>query len=238
MFPSLSLLDPAFLARATPIFTPADITGLFRWYKADSYVGSDGDSVGGGTNTLGPWVDQAGSGDDASRLIGMGPDYRTNVVGTKPVIRMTNSGPFLAFAPGALGDFTVVCACRSPVGFDSFLNYNSINGHSLWRSFLGSNELFFVAGCVDNPSSAPFSSNDFMVAVARRTGVTLYFRENKTVRATTFNCGNAWSPDQLGFSPGHQMDFGEYLLYNTAISDANLDRLYDDYLKPRWTTLP
>lgn len=232
----LRLQDLAFLGRVGNAgVTPLSFPGLHRWYKADSFVANDGDSIGGGTNTRGAWIDQTGSGDNANVGSG-GPVYRTNIVGTMPVIRfLVATGPFLNFAPGSLNNFTVVAACRSPLGSDSFLFYATGTGHQLRRSFGGTNHLFFFNGAT--ATSANFATNNFMVAGCKRSGAAVDFRENLTSRGSDVAAG-AWAPTQIGFFSGQDIDMGELMIYNTTLSEANLDQLYNEYLKPRWVTLP
>ena len=229
--------DQAFLASAKSSgVTPDSFPGLHRWYKADSYsgVGSDGDSVGGGTAVLGEWIDQTGSGDDANHPTS-GGIFKTNIVGTKPVIRQTNE--YLNFAPGSLGDFTIVCAHRRLDPNTSFLLQNTANNDQLTRAFGGFTTYFF-AGVTVVVADAFANPADFMVLAVRRSGTSVTFRENKTARG-----GGTEAPGflvtEIGSNiNGSQIDHGELMIWTSVLSDADLDQLYDEYLKPRWTTLP
>src|SRR4029078_3656756 len=122
----LSLADVAFLKNNG--FNPASISGLWRWYKADSYLGiaNDGDTVGGGTTMRGPWVDYSGNGDDATNATS-GPIYRTNQIGTMPILQM---GSF-SFSPGGLNDFTVVAVHRKTAANSFILADSFVANHQL-----------------------------------------------------------------------------------------------------------
>lgn len=235
----LRLQDLAFLGRVGNAgVTPLSFPGLLRWYSADSYVGTDGDSVGGGTNILGPWTDLTGSGDNATNTIN-GPIYKTNIVGTKPVLRFaTATGAFMTFAPGALAaDFTVVCVCRHVTGLDGFIFYNNVSAHQLRAYFGGSHDVVYYAGGAV-VSGFFGAAAVFEVVGCKRSAGTVFLRQNKT-GITSGAEATAWTVVQIGNSAiGSNMDIGEILLYNTAISDTDLDLLYDQYLKPKWVSLP
>lgn len=90
----------------------------------------------------------------------------------------------------------------------------------------------------------PVISDDFQVDVYRRTGQAIDFRQNKFTRAGSGNSGLRSFKlgrigDLIGAGGGFgDVDFGEILLYSSYLSDADLDSLYDEYLKPKWVTLP
>lgn len=237
----LKISDLAFLGRVGNAgVTPLSFPGLHRWYDATSFTGiaNDGDSIGGGANVRGPWIDKTGSGDNATNTIN-GPLFKTNIVGSLPVIRFaTATGAFMNFLPGTLAaDFTVVCMCRSVAGLDGFIFYNTTTGHQLRTLFGGSHDVVFYAG---GPTLSGFfgAAIVFEVVGCKRSAGTVTLRQNK-INITSGGDANAWTVNQIGISSlGSNMDIGELLLYNTAISDANLTLLYDQYLKPKWVSLP
>lgn len=238
---NLKLSDLALLGRVGNAgVTPLSFPGLHRWYDATSFDGIavDGDSIGGGTNVRGPWIDKTGSGDNATNAVN-GPIYKTNIVGTKPVIRFaTATGAFMNFVPGALaGNFTVVCMCRSVAGLDGFIVITPGTGHQLRTLFGGSHDVVFYAGGATISGFFGAAIN-FEVVGCKRSAGTVFLRQNKTA-ITSGADANVWTTTQIGNSAiGSNMDIGELLIYNTAISDANLDLLYDQYLKPKWVLLP
>lgn len=231
----LSLSDVAFLKNGG--FTPSSISGLWRWYKADSYLGiaNDGDTVGGGTNTRGPWVDFSGNGDDATNPTS-GPVYKTNMIGAMPILQMGE----LNFSPGGLNDFTVI-AVHQKTAVNSFILADSfVANHQLRRDFAGDNTTFFYSGGAGvSPSIALTSPNNFMALTVRRSGVSVTFRENKTNKGGGNEAG-LWTTFEIGsITYGGNLNLAELIIYKgTVVSDADLDKLYDEYLKPRWITLP
>jgi hypothetical protein len=235
------LADTAFLKNNG--FTPANISGLWRWYKADYYTSlgaMPGDSIGGGGATWGPWLEETGSGDDANNAAGGGL-YFPNVFGTGAVIR--NDNGFLNFTPGNLVDFTavVVYQMRTSGGAvqEAFLFYNNVTGHQLRTRFFGSNDVVWynVASLVSDPT---FVTPLGVEAIAcRRSGGTLVLKENDVLRSTNAVGVGAWGLNQIGNSAlGAHMDFAEIMIWNVAVSDANLTRLYNEYLKPKYSPLP
>lgn len=234
----LKLADLAFLGRVgNQGVTPNSFPGLLRWYRADDFVGVDGNSVGGGANNLGPWVDRTGSGDNAA-IAASGPLYKTNIVGTMPVIRFTTQ--FLNFAPGAVLNFTFIAAVKpAPAATDQMVMQGAVP--QMRMSFGGDKVRLFYDGTgggqAGNAWGAPDNFNTFTL---RRTGTTVSFRENKTARGSfVYGAGANVTFNQIGSSSlGGGIDLGELLIYNQLLSDADVDALYDQYLKPRWTTLP
>lgn len=302
--------DQAFLARAgrdpNPSL-PLNYSGLWRWYRADSYLGAaDFSSIGGGISTLVPWRDESGqfidpgvttatqaltvvnisggvfvftaahvgqtirynSGgaainsliktrnsatqvivdtsqsvsattfklcDDASKVTG-GPNYRTNQVGTMPLITL-GSG-YLNFFPGALANFTVM-SVNIKTANNSFIVADSfVANHQLRRDFGGDKTTLFYAGT--GVAASAFAAPDVLtLTTCRRTGAAVTFRENKTARGGGNDAG-AWSPLEIGSATyGGNLNLGELLIYRgTVLSDGQVDFLYDNYFKPRWTTLP
>lgn len=230
----LRLQDLAFLGRVGNAgVTPLSFPGLHRWYKADSYTGiaNDGDSVGGGGAMHGPWVDQTGSGDDATGLA----IFRTNQVGTQPWLQFT---PNFEFLPGVLNDFTILFLGKTTAGQNSFLFYNFSNGYQIRQIFFGIHEVIFYAGGA-NVTSNVFPGNDFEVVEIKRSAGNITFRQNQTARGGGVDA-NPWTVHQLGSSSGagNTINVGEILIYNTVLSTTNVDQLYNEYLKPKWVTLP
>lgn len=231
--------DQAFLASTKKTFTPASIAGLWRWYKADSFKGIavDGDTVGGGTNTRGPWLDFSGNADNATNAAA-GPHYRENFIGTMPIIELGATS--LSFSPGALNDFTLIAVHKKTANNCFIVADSFVANHQLRRDFGGDLTTLFYAGAGGvSPSIALSSPNNFMSMTVRRTGTAVTFRENTNNRGGGNEAG-AWTTHEIGsITFGGSCWMAELIIYKgVALSDADVDKLYTQYLKPRWVTLP
>src|SRR5262245_37132262 len=82
----LSVITPGLAAArrfagASKAFTPADVSGLVVWLRADALGLNDGDPVG-------TWTDGSGNGRDLTQATAAKkPTYKTNIVNGKPVVR-------------------------------------------------------------------------------------------------------------------------------------------------------
>lgn len=236
------LADTAFLKNSG--FTPASIPGLWRWYKADYYTSlgaTDGQSIGGGGATWGAWKDETLSGDDAQNPAGGGL-YFANQFGTGAVIR--NDSGFLNFVPGALNNFTVVTVHKMRLMGgavqEAFLFYNNVTGHQLRTRFFGSNDVVFYNTADTVIDSTFVTPTAVECLVMKRSGTNLSFKENNVARTSNLiTSPAAWTVTQIGNSAlGANMEFAEIMIYNVAVSDANLTLLYNSYLKPKYSPLP
>lgn len=90
----------------------------------------------------------------------------------------------------------------------------------------------------------PVVSVNFQINVFRRTGQAIDYRQNKFTRVGSGNSGLRTTKfgtmgNLIGSGGGAgDVDFGEIIVYSAYRTDGELDQLYDNYLKPRWTTLP
>ena len=233
-FRPLSLGDPAYVARLTPpAINPDSFSGLVRWWAADSLV-----PIPDNTHITAHWVDQKnGDNADTGSEGGGGNNlYRTNAFGSKPGI----DGVDFQYTTFAFGDFTVVSVAK--ISADTYMIGHATLNHQVRVSRSGANNLSFFSGSgvevISNNMTNP--RTDARCMVWRRSGVNVSFRENKTVLGNTNGNtnGTSFTPNRIGFSsnggwPGGGR-LGEILIYSAAVSDANLDSLYDNYLKGRW----
>ena len=164
--------------------------------------------------------------------------FKTNQVGTQPIIRFGGGPNSMEFLPGTLNDFTVVYLAKTPVANPSFLFYNFATGHQIRQQFFGVHEIIFYAGGALITSSILPGNNFDAVEIVRSAG-TITYRQNLISRGGGFE-NTPWTVHQIGNSSGatNEADVGEILMYNTALSQANLNSLYNDYLKPKWVLLP
>lgn len=127
---SFTFGDQAFLATCKSSMKPTSFGGLTSWWKADSFSEVDGTSV---CSVAKPWVNQ-GVGANAFTA-GTAPIFKTNIIGTKPVVRFDGSilGAYITFTEETFaGDYTIIILNSVPTHFDTLLMQGS-TGHQLRR---------------------------------------------------------------------------------------------------------
>jgi hypothetical protein len=125
----LSLADVAFLKNSAGI-TPDSFPGLTSWWKADSFSEADGTPV---CTIANPWVNQALGGN--AFTAGTAPKFKTNIVGTKPVVRFDGAalGSPIGFTEETFaGDYTIIVLNSTPTHFQTLFMKGSTS-HDLRR---------------------------------------------------------------------------------------------------------
>lgn len=242
----MKIADLAFLGRVGNAgVTPTSYAGLEGWLKADTFPGaSDGDAIG----AIGQhWIDQTGNGHDGFNHTGLNkPSYQTNEVGSMPIVRFApGDQAFLSLVTpyNLTGDLTIIFTMRKASTIDTIMLAHDVLNHQVRRSRATVNNASFYSGSVETISSGFASAvTALQVVTYRRSGLTVSLRENKTARGTGAEpLLNAAQFDRLGnsfFLGTGEEEIAELIIYNQHRSDAEVDLLYDQYLKPRWTTLP
>ena len=192
---------------------------------------------------------------DNAQITSTGPAFKTGIVGAMPIIRFDTIFGGIYIKPGALtGDFTIIAASAvtdvtagtsSEVVSDPFGT-----GHQFRRHYGPGGEtnvMLFFGGAGLSISTDPLEmstpplATDFMLTVLRRSGNIISFRQNKTNKASMGGVdGTPFVITQIGSTNAGStyMDLGELTIHTSYIADADLDKLYDQYYKPRWVTLP
>lgn len=213
-------------------FSPANITGLVLWLKADALALTDGSAVA-------TWTDSSGAGNTASQ--GTGPNqpiYKTNIANGMPVVRFDGSNDNLTIVDngtldltgdqsifvvvkyaGTIGALIAHYETGSPFngwGFD--IGVNGINKLGYWSSTKGSR--LIDAGTI--------STTAFHVALVTRTSGTAQFYTDGTAGSNTTGTGNVAQNVTaiIGILPGGSAsplngDIAEIIIYNVALSTAN-----------------
>lgn len=214
-----------------PPFGPDSFPGLIQWVDAYQYEGEADMTVVGGPGL--EWIDKTGNGHDGASGSGVVQFRTAGIAGTHPALQFT--GDSLVFAGITMaGDFTIIVIAET-LGDTSWLGNNAANVQ-IRRRRSGVNNASFFPGAPSEIISDLFTDDDeIMMVVWRRSGTTVSFRENKTARNSGSN-GGSFTYNQFGFSQfvGGIGDCGEIMVYDQALSDADLDQLYDDYAKLRW----
>lgn len=223
---------------------PDQISGLVRWYKADTYALADGDTIGQAGRE---WIDQSASAVNATSDPGSRPIYHTNVFGSMPAIAFTSAGAmFLRHTnlalPGAF-TFIVIGSSTTPSTVWGAEAPPPGDNSDIAISRLGLNDIQSSDGGATGAISDLFSTaqNSLRMMVWKNDGAgNLSFRESTTSRGTFVGS----TPDlktsliSLGGGGFGNAVHAELLIYNTAVSDANLNSLHANYFKVRYPALP
>lgn len=214
--------------------TPDSVGTPFRWYDAGTYLLDDDDPI----STSDPWVDQSSNLSNATPTAGNEPVFKTNIFGSRPAVRLSGQKR-LTLDSGViiLSDFTILAVAK-------------VNGDSIWMSRNGINrQVRAFRSSVNNLSintsgGTEVASGTLNVAAtdgrmigyrrASGTGVADFF-ENSTNFAGGDNIFTI-DLDQIGIIDGGPLniDIGEMVIYDSVLSTANIQLLYNDYFKPRF----
>lgn len=252
--PSRSLLPVLQGTSAAAAFTPSSVTGLVAWYDfsdaAKLYTDAGTTPVSADGDLIYQVNDKSGQANHAVQATsGSRPTYRTGVQASNSVARFVDQQLAVPNAFGALTAATVVFVsknvndpgsvadsahhCGAPIAkFGSsgqLENYPYTDGH-LYYAFGSS--VRKDAGD-PTPSLASWRIN---AVVSAASDWRLYLDGGAVVFSTATNTV-AWStaPALGGVAPNANWpgDIGEVLLYNSALSNANIDAI-GGYLATKW----
>lgn len=223
---------------------PTDFSDLLGWWKADSLSLADGTAVG---DTGTEWNDSSGTGNNLTQATSANrPVFKTSIFGSMPSIRFDGTNDWLGMTGSIVlnssTEYTVLtvskcnatpaayCWFQDNAGTQQFYRgdntcatYNT--GGTPWKI----SDAFGTAVTSVVSASVRRSSSDY-TAVA--------FRENKTDRGAggAGNSNYTWTIKVIGNSLENfpNMDMAELCVWNSHLSDTDMDNLYDNYLKPRW----
>ena len=227
-------------AQGTPEDTPASAPSppaspptLALWLKADFASLTDGAAIGDGTNN---WTDSSGNGHTCSQSTsgkrpvwkgGIAPLSMPGILFTAASLQCLN---FDGISRTTNSDFTFIAVFQK----------TSVGAGCIMGTGSGS------PAVLDVPASDDFASSETarMLAVVRYRNADVNptsYRENKVARGSVAGGGTAVTWNQIGASEiqPEGFHFNGYLfevcLWTGALTDAQLDDLYDNYFKPRWT---
>lgn len=214
--------------------TPDSIGTPFRWYDAGTFVLADGATIA----VANPWIDQSSNLSNATTTLGREPVFKTNIFGIRPAVRLSGIKHFV-FDSGIimLSDFTILAVAK-------------VNGDSIWLSRDGVNRQVRAYRSSQNVLSVFFSNSGEVVSgaldIVQTDGRMLGYRRNSVSGVvdffendTNFAGGNNTSTidlEQIGLIDGGPLniDIGEMVIYDSVLSTANIQLLYDDYFKPKF----
>ena len=88
-------------------FSPANVSGLSLWLKADAGVTTSGSNVTA-------WADQSGNGNNATTIEGIQPTFVANTLNSKPVLRFDGSGQKMSLGSYIGGtEYSIFIVCKN-----------------------------------------------------------------------------------------------------------------------------
>lgn len=229
-----AILNSLLVSPPGPTFFPDDIAGLIRWYKASDFAG--GGYVDGNIITT-PWLDNSASGEDATPQAGNEPLYKTTIIANGGIsVKMTDGFKHFDTTEETLGDYSVVAFWRPNA--DSIVA-SSPSGNYQVRDTTGgalvdSPMLFNNDGITLNASGAN-NNQIFNVRTWTRNGTTgvplFYYNKIQETELTGETSVNPMKISTVGLfngGPGN-FDIVEFLLYNTVLTQTDVDNLFDGY---------
>jgi len=226
-----------FLAVSTVAASPLDYGNLSGWWDANFLGYADATPI---DNASAKWTDRSGNANHMFQATAANqPKLKTSIINGKKVVRFDSSAApnndllSLTSAITLSGNFTVIVV--GLVNADSILFSNS-GANEQFRRYTSSAEvmsLFLSSTATSSTLGTAHGSVHMMTW--RRSGVGIYFRENKTDR-TTGGPSNAstFTINQMSKFDLLAGDIGEAMIYSAYRSDAECDNLYDNYLKAKW----
>jgi hypothetical protein len=205
------------------VLNPPSFPNLQGWWKADSLSLNDGDPVT-------TWADSSGNGQTLTARATS--TYHTNIAGSMPAV--TVGGGFTFPGITLSSDFSIVSVLK--IASDSMLLGNQTVNRQVRVDRSNGNTLSFYAGGSEIISSSFTMANVLLALAWRRASSTLSFRQNKTAEGTGSD-GNSLTLNLVGdtsFGLGYNGYLMELFIYSSALSDSDVDLLYDSYLQIKW----
>ena len=215
-----------------PTFLPTDIAGLVRWYKASDYAGTyaSGDSI------VDPWPDNSVSGQDAT------PVNNPKYFETKPA----SGGSTVSMTAAGVQHFTMTALNMSDFSVVAFWRPNA-DSFAMIGFGLGNYQVRDTTGGVNNvdtpqlrantpPQLSGLGANNNQVFSVRTwtrngtTGVPLFYYNKLQETETGGNTNtDAMQLNRIAYDGGSNWDMIELLVYNTVLSQTDVNNLVDGY---------
>lgn len=211
-------------------FSPTNLAGLKLWLKADSLVLSNNDPVS-------TWSDSSGNGNDVTGTGGQRPLYKTNIQNGLPSVRFDGVDDFLN--GGVIATYGTLFVVSNFTGTSPFDDYHAMVATN---SRVGGTADAYMFGTQSSTNIYTDNGTPF-------TATSIYINKVQTVDFATLSttkifAGVDSTPAsktslQLGQDPIQlvnrywQGDVFEILVYDTALSDTNRNKV-EDYLNSKW----
>jgi hypothetical protein len=224
-------------------FTPASISGLVAWFKADAISGkNDGDAISS-------WTDSSGNTNHAVQATGsLQPLYKTAIQNGKPVVRFDGTDDYVQFGDASAltagTGFIVAKANADPAAASTNAGLWHLGTHAATPTFypFTDSNVYDAFGTdsrksTGNPTPTLAAFNVYTVSSAAGAWTSWF---NGTQHFTTATNTVSFPTDPKlgrGIAAGVALlgDIGEFLLYNSALSAGNRQAV-EAYLKAKWAT--
>lgn len=225
---SLGLLDTGFIGS---LLSPGALAPLAAWWKADSLNLADNTALG----VAHPWLDSSGSGHNLNSAQGT-ISFRTNQVGVLPGISFPGGGGLMTMATDLVlaANFTICAAYKSAAGADGFLMSHSSVSPQVRVNRSGANQVQFFDGTTEaiSPTLSTLATSRRLITWKRTSGA-VTFLENNTPR-TGGTASLSATFDQICGGISYAGFIYEIAVWTRALTDGQVQSLYNSYFKPRW----
>lgn len=230
-------------------FTPAQISGLQGWYRADSLALA-------GDAEVATWSDMSGKANDLVKS-STGPTFKTGIRNGRPVVRFDGTDDNLLLADtskfrGTSG-MTIFMACSLTTEASAFImgtrnsftslfgwniyTHSTTDGIEVMRGGNAGDNQIWLEQSADFGAEATWSVRSYSFAAGSQS-----FRHNGTAYitgtdATLHDAGTTaftlMADPDLGATTYMAGDIGELLIYEPSITSAEIARI-EKYLAERW----
>jgi hypothetical protein len=220
------------------VFDPATVSGLTMWLKADALVGlADGDPVS-------TWTDSSGNGNSATGITTARPTYKTNIIGSLPVLRFATSKMTTSYAP-PVTDFSIFIVYKdsgAATAFERLIDKSFSQGFWMGRANTGSNSWGGGIKQTGSPFGTYVTATDPgpNVLTMIRSGTAQQVRANGGASVASGTV-NGTATDSTAFTIGSVADdssklsgdIAEIVFYTNAVSNTDRDSI-ETYLKSKY----
>lgn len=226
---------------AAAAFSPSDIAGLVGWWDFSDattlfQLSNGTTAVTADTDPIGYATDKSGTGTHIVQVTaGLRPTYRTNVKNSRAVARFDGADDFLAAALVQAQPFTAFIVCRFVANGAPVIAMAGTSSSECAIYYNNGGQLRTYAGTEQNIEA---EDTNYRVVAITMNGASSVARLNAVNKALAGSPGANTLTNisigayQSGASPS-QIDVGEALIYDGAVSGANV-ALVETYLNGRW----
>lgn len=225
-------------AVAGPTFFPDDIAGLIRWYRAEDFVGSYADGASITTN----WLDNSTSAQDAVPQAGNEPVFKDTVLSLgRASVRFGDGFKHFDTTLMSLGNFTVIVFWKPN---SDCIIASSTPGNWQIRELSGGTPTDHPQIFANGPPALD-ATNGFNTAVWHtrawtRDGTSgvpfFYYNKNQQPDDTGDTNSTTFEISTIGLFNGGPLnaELAEICIYNTVLTQTNIDNLFDGYWAIRY----